>query len=241
MDKNEGGITDPRTLHRFTYVSNNPIDLRDAMGLDYTSDSATGMVVQNAIGIQFRNLYVTQACVDQQISNILMGDCGASWTFGLGYPGGLRPDIANIGGGALYEIKPIKSAGDGLLQLLNYRNLLLLLNTNGVNWHIGTPADFTPSSPIVIDSTRVAYVAPPVLGVIVYFVADINDAFDAAKLLSGVQILKAIMSSSAASAAAQPSSVISISRGAGIANAVAESEAAELGDDVGVAVMEDAA
>lgn len=83
---------------------------------------------------------------------------------------------------------------------------------------------------------RVAYVAPPVLGVIVYFVADARDAFDLGLLLPGA-ILPAVLGSQSAAAVAATSNVISITRGVGIAAAAAEAQAAEVETEVGTSAL----
>ena len=159
---------------------------------------------------------------------------------GLPFPGGLRPDLANVRTGALFEIKPIKSAGNGLLQLFTYRAILGLADPIGRSWHLGSASEFTPQTIIKLGATRVVYVAPPVLGVIVYFVADARDVFDLSLLLAS-RILPAVLGSQSAAAAAATSNVISITRGVGIAGAAEQEAGAEIKDDVGTAVLEDAA
>jgi hypothetical protein len=197
--------------------------------------------VQAAIGDKFEAQFGPNACVDQQIINILAGDCSASRIFGLGFPGGFRPDLANLQTGALFEIKPINSAADALLQVITYRTLLSLADPKGRSWHLGSADEFMPPTPIILEGgLRVAYVAPPLFGVIVYFVADARDAFDLS-LLAASRILPALLSRTAAQTIARPSNVISISRGVGISNAASQAANAEIQADVGVAELEDAA
>ncbi len=240
-DPSEGSQDDPTTLHRYLYARNNPVNLFDPSGLDFTSDPGTGAEVQAAIGEQFLLQFGSNGCVDQQLVAILASDCGAGRVVGLPFPGGLRPDLANIQTGALFEIKPIKSAADGLEQLFTYRTLLSLADGKGRNWHLGSAVEFVPPRTIPLGSARVAYVAPPVFGVIVYFVADAKDAFDLSLLLAS-RILPALLSRAGAAAAARGvSNVISISRGVGIAGAAAQAQTAEIETDAGAAVLEDVA
>lgn len=140
----------------------------------------------------------------------------------------------------LFEIKPIKSAADGLLQIFTYRAVLALADPVGRNWHLGSAAEFTPPTVIRLGITRVAYVAPPVLGVIVYFVADAQDAFDLSLLLAS-RVLPAVLGSQPAAAAAAASNVISITNGVGIAGAAAQAEGAEINTGVDTAVLENVA
>jgi RHS repeat-associated protein len=240
VDSAEGSQDEPATLHKYLYARDNPITFSDPSGWDFVSDFATGIAVQRDIGAQFRAQFGADGCVDRQIINILASDCGAPRDVGLPFPGGLRPDLANVRTGAVYEIKPIKSAAGGLLQLLTYRAILRLADPVGRNWHLGSGSEFTPRVVIRLGLTRVAYVAPPVLGVIVYFVADARDAFDLSLLLAS-RILPAVLGSQSAVAVAGSSNVISITQGVGIAGAAAQAEGAEIKNDVGTAILEDAA
>ncbi len=165
MDSAEDILADPITLHRYLFARNNPVTGIDPSGFDFVSDPGAGAEVQAAIGNKFQLQFGTNACVDQQLLNILAGRCDASWQFGLGFPSGLRPDLANIQTGALFEIKPILSAADALLQLITYRDLLSLADQRGRNWHLGTAQEFSPPTVIPLTGLRVAYVAPPVFGV----------------------------------------------------------------------------
>lgn len=85
-----------------------------------------------------------------------------------------------------------------------------------------------------------AYVAPPLFGVIVYFVADARDAFDLG-LLTASSILSALLSNAAAQRIAKPPNVISISRGTGIANTAQQAVGAEIEQDVATAELEEVA
>ena len=76
-----------------------------------------GALDQRNIGTQLINQVGDKGCFDQQLIAILASDDDARRVVGLPFPGGLRPDLANVQTGALFEIKPINSAGDGLLQL----------------------------------------------------------------------------------------------------------------------------
>ena len=118
MDTTEGSQEDPLTLHKYLYSADAPVNLLDPSGLDFVSDFVTGLEVQQAIGAQFRAQFGADGCFDRQIVNILASDCGAPRQVGLPFPGGLRPDLANVRTGAIFEIKPIKSAADALLNSL---------------------------------------------------------------------------------------------------------------------------
>jgi RHS repeat-associated protein len=239
MDSFEGSANEPATLHRYLYTTNNPISLVDPSGLDFLSDAETGDEVQHAIGIKFIAQYGPNACVDQQIIHILESDCSAPREFGMGFPGGLRPDLANVQTGALFEIKPIDSAAEALPQIFTYQNILSLVDPKGRNWHLGTAAEFLPPTKVVLKGgLRVAYIAPPVLGVIIYFVADARDAFDLS-LLAATSILPALLKKGAARAISRPSNVISISRGTGVANAASAAGEAEVEGQLGIAELED--
>jgi len=107
-DSSEGTQDDPVSLHRYLYARNNPVSLIDPSGLDFLSDSATGLEVQREIGRVFQRQFgAAIGCVDQQIISIIASNCGAPIDVGLEFPGGFRPDLANIQTGALFEIKPI--------------------------------------------------------------------------------------------------------------------------------------
>jgi hypothetical protein len=139
------------------------------------------------------------------------------------------------------KLKPINSAADALSQVITYRTLLSRADPKGRSWHLGSADEFMPPTPIILEGgLRVAYVAPPLFGVIVYFVADARDAFDLS-LLAASRILPALLSRTAAQTIARPSNVISISRGVGISNAASQAANAEIQADVGVAELEDAA
>ena len=118
--------------------------------------------------------------------------------------------------------------------------MLRIADPIGRNWHLGSATEFTPSTVVRLGLTRVAYVAPPVLGVIVYYVADAQDAFDLSLLLAS-RILPAVLGSQSAAAAAATSNVISITHGVGIAGAAAQAEGAEINTEVGTAALENVA
>jgi RHS repeat-associated protein len=241
-DPSEGTQDDPVSLHKYLYARNNPVSLIDPSGLDFLSDFEAGAEVQREIGQKFRDQFGSNnACVDQQIISIIASNCGVDRIVGLPFPGGFRPDLANIQTGALFEIKPILSAADGLLQIITYREILSLADPKGRNWHLGSADEFTPPFKIPLTGgLRVAYVAPPLFGVIVYFVADARAAFNVG-LLAGAAILPALLSSAAAQRIAKPPNVISISRGTGIANAAQQSVEAEIEQDVATAELEEVA
>jgi hypothetical protein len=203
--------------------------------MDYLSDPLIGMEVHRKLGDLYSLQFGMNACVNQQMINILASDCGASWEFGLSFPSGLRPALANIQSGALFEIKPIRGAGSALAQVLVYGAILRLADPKNRDWHLGRASEFIYPTVIPLDDRlHVAYVAPPVLGVILYWVAGAEDAFDLT-LLEAANIYSAL-GATATAAPAAASNVVSISTGTGIAGAAASAETGEIVDDIGVSI-----
>ncbi len=203
MDPNEGGDVTPASLHKYLYAGANPVTRTDPSGYAYLSNWIFGNIVHNRIGDQYEA--ATGGCSDTQILRLITGVCD-SRIVGLRSPQGARPDLADpFLLGHIYEVKPINSAANGLAEVIWYLGLLKLLDFRvppaGFRWHLGTAAEFTPASPIPINAVTQAYVAPPVFGVIVYYVVGIDDVV-AAAALSAVAIEAALGAGAAAAAGA---------------------------------------
>ena len=207
MDPYQGGDLDPSSLHKYLYADADPVNGTDPSGYGYLSNLVYGNIVHQKIGDDY---ILGGGCSDAQIIALVNSPIGTSVCgpriVGLrGILGGFRPDLADPRGpafsgraGEVYEIKPVNSAASGLAQVI--RNLLLLKLTDwragGPKWFLGSA--YTPPSPIPLPPLAQAYVAPPVLGVIVYYVVGLDDVV----ALSAAAVLAALGAGAAAAAAA---------------------------------------
>jgi hypothetical protein len=165
------------------YAAANPVSNVDPSGNAFLSNWFYGNLVHEIIGDDY--VLATGGCSDAQIYNLVLGICGPR-VFGLARAdGGARPDLANPmpTKGDIFEIKPVNSAAKAIPQLLFYLGLLQLdLRPNAPVWHVGNSGEFTPPTTIPLNAVTTAFVTPPFFGVIVYYVAGLDDIAAAAAL-----------------------------------------------------------
>jgi RHS repeat-associated protein/uncharacterized repeat protein (TIGR01451 family) len=242
MDTMEGEDSSPASLHKYTYAAANPVSYNDPSGYAYVSNWLFGGIVHRRLG----DLYVAQTggCSDTQMIRLIAGICD-NRIVGLSAPYGYRPDLANPfpGKGDIFEIKPINSAADALPQLLGYLTFLRLADNRGnaPRWHLGSGSEFSYPNVMPLNPVTVAYIAPPVFGAIIYYVAGVDDVFAAAAL--GAAAITGTLGAGnvAAATAAEASNVISIGSAIRLANAAEAAATAEIEADVDTAVLLDLA
>jgi RHS repeat-associated protein len=155
MDTYEGDPKSPLSLHKYLYATDDSVDLSDPTGRT-PSNFVYGQMVHDAIGEDFLseggNRYY-----DDSINAIL----------GVSVPAGsLRPDLVDRNTEEVYEIKPIDSSALGYTQLAGY---LIVLNRYDPLKRVWVPgSSYIPPTPIPLDGLTVAFVSPPLGGVIIY-------------------------------------------------------------------------
>jgi hypothetical protein len=234
MDAVEGSESVPISLHKYLYAAANPVSNVDPSGNAFLSNWFYGNLVHEIIGDDY--VLATGGCSDAQIFNLWLGICGPR-VFGLARAlGGARPDLANPmpTKGDIFEIKPVNSAANAIPQLLFYLGLLRLdLRPNAPLWHVGSAGEFTPPSTIPLNAVTTAFVTPPFFGIIVYYVAGLDDiaAAAAAAALGAEAALGAAAAAAAALAAAARPAIGALVR---LAISAGEAEATL---DTGVGVL----
>jgi RHS repeat-associated protein len=243
MDTIEGEDSSPASLHKYTYAAANPVSYNDPSGYAYVSNWLFGGIVHRYLG----NLYSQQTggCSDTQLIRLITGICDNRIVGLGGIDGGYRPDLANPfpDKGDIFEIKPINSAANALPQLLGYLAYLRLADNraNAPKWHLGKGSEFSYPSVLQLNAVTVAYIAPPVLGAIIYYVAGVDDVLAAGAL--GVAAITGALGAGnvAAATAAEASNVLSIGSAVRLANAAEAAASAEIEADVGEAIVLDLA
>jgi RHS repeat-associated protein len=101
-DAFQGNNNDPRSLHKYLYCANNPVDNADPLGLDMTPEQLLGYDAEEAIQEEYLSTHPGQS------SQIFFG----KWT-GNGTGSFLKPDIMNMANvpPTYLEIKPISPSG----------------------------------------------------------------------------------------------------------------------------------
>ena len=163
MDTLIGDLNSPMSLHKYLYASDNPVNKTDPSGhIGLFDRMIAGQRVHTAIGEDF--LEKTGGYSNTSISRII------SYLFQIGNGVYLRPDLVDPSTRQVYEIKTVKGAAAGYLQLENYieeLNEATPLDPVLGPWHAGTtyiPRQEFPNVYLQYD----AYVDPPVDGVITY-------------------------------------------------------------------------
>jgi RHS repeat-associated protein len=162
MDEWDNDINDPRTLHRYSYAENDPLNGTDPTGHFFLgSKLAFGQIVHDRIGSDLTFRYGLFAFYDRSINEIL-----GTRVFG----GALRPDLVNTAAQEVYEIKPALSGSLGFYQLGGY---LAVLNRQDPFKRIWIPGfSYIPPTAVDIKPGTVALVSPPAGGVIIYHVLE---------------------------------------------------------------------
>src|SRR6185437_14350604 len=168
MDTLEGDIQSPLSLHKYVYVSDNPVSFTDPTGKS-VSNFFYGKIVHDKIGDDFVSEDPENRYYDRAINTIL----------GASVPGGsIRPDLVDMTTEEVYEIKPTNSAPLGYVQLAGYLIILNKFDPQHRTWVPG--ATYFPPTPIQLDSLTFALVSPPAGGVIIY------------EVLNGLEILSLV-------------------------------------------------
>jgi RHS repeat-associated protein len=160
MDPYRGKYLDPQTLHKYSYVHNNPVNGVDPTGRLF-SNPALGKQVHDEIGARFVASGVGRH-YNRSIGRLL----------GVPLPmfGRFRPDLVDTLTGEVYEIKPLGAGLAGHAQLSFYLLLLNSLDPDAREWRRGKSLAPPPVIPLGKDSY--AFVGPPVKGLISYEVID---------------------------------------------------------------------
>jgi RHS repeat-associated protein len=234
MDSVEGSNATPISLHKYLYASANPVSNVDPSGNAFLSNWFYGNLVHTIIGNDY--VAATGGCSDAQIIALWAGICGPRIVGLAGADGGVRPDLANPmpGKGDIFEIKPVNSAANAIPQLIFYLGLLSLdLRPNAPIWHVGSAAEFTPPSTIPLNAVTTAFVTPPFFGIIVYYVAGLDDVAAAAAAAA----LGAEAALGTAAAAAEGLAALARPAIGALVRLAFAAEDLEVGLDVGLAVF----
>jgi RHS repeat-associated protein/fibro-slime domain-containing protein len=171
MDPFAGNNFDPQSLHRYTYVQNNPVNGVDPSGRLF-SNPVYGIFVHAAIGRHFVAGGPGRFS-DARINTIL----GTNLTL----VGIQRPDLVDTGLSMMgmntcevYEIKPVGEHALGTATLTYYLTILNTFDPTGRTWIPGLT--YMPPSIISINTTAFAMVYPPLAGVVQYQVVDLKPA-----------------------------------------------------------------
>jgi RHS repeat-associated protein len=162
-----GNENDPRSLHKYTYAYQDPVNLRDPSGLlpDWLVWAVVGTYIHTAIGADFVR------SGGGRIANSTIGTI-------LAVPGracipddsicNLRPDLVDSLTGEVYEIKPVTQQTIGFFQLGTYLAFLNLNDPQGRLWFFGY--SYIPPTYLFIDKLGGwdVVVFPPSNGVIAY-------------------------------------------------------------------------
>ena len=170
IDLYEGSPDDPESLHKYSFVSNHPVEDKDPSGNDLLAASI-GTEVHQIIGTHFENMRTPNGYSGRWISTILRLLPAGSLinTFASFTRIQYLPDLVDINLKEVYEIKPIGAANFALgeAQLAFYLKLLNAFDISGA-WHAGDtyipPLEFPIFTPI----PGLVVVAPPINGVILY-------------------------------------------------------------------------
>lgn len=157
MDTVEGDDETPSSLHKYLYVSGDPIDGTDPTGLFLLANALYGQRVHDAIGADFT--IKTGGLYDKSINYIM----------NTSVPGGglSRPDLIDVANHEIYEIKPDNGPAItlGYTKILGYLTLLNALD-KAHWWKPGF--SYMPPSLIPLSDDAAALVAPPAAGLITY-------------------------------------------------------------------------
>jgi RHS repeat-associated protein len=162
LDPYFGATVDPLTLHKYNYASQDPVNKIDPSGRE-PLPLYYGRRVHDEIGQHFE-LTGVDRLYDKSINRILR--TRLRW-YGL-----QRPDLVDRDSGEVYEIKSLRSAQLGVIQLGWYLLLLNSLDPYGRYWYPGI--SYRPPPIVVIDARSFAVVSPPIGGVIIYQVLDLR-------------------------------------------------------------------
>ncbi|HWQ91673.1 MAG TPA: RHS repeat-associated core domain-containing protein [Clostridia bacterium] len=165
MDSYEGSQSDPLSLHKYLYAQDNPINLTDPSGHNPLSAAINGQLVHKIIGRDFM----------AKVPGGISGPAVSTVLGGL-YPGTyfptilMFPDLIDVQGKQIYEIKPFPRWLDGKLQLTMYVGAFNFFDP-AKGWTAGST--YMPPSKIYLGALAWAIVYQPSGGVIMYDVIDV--------------------------------------------------------------------
>jgi RHS repeat-associated protein len=166
-DSFDGRREDPRSLHRYLYAFANPLDHSDPSGHDPLSAAINGQLVHKIIG----NHFVANGA--GRIYGPSVGKILSLNLPGMYFPTiALFPDLVDMGTKEIYEIKPLLSFPEGVLQLAGYIEVFNYFDP-AKGWRAGSEFSYVPPSRIDLNYGAWAIVYPPRAGVILYDVVDL--------------------------------------------------------------------
>ncbi|MGH7438590.1 MAG: RHS repeat-associated core domain-containing protein [Polyangiaceae bacterium] len=196
MDSFKGMPEAPPTLHRYSYVANEPTDLTDATGLISPQALAVGTAVHTQLGQDWvagkEETSLGGRVSDVSIRNLTQSggySRKSNWLMKLYFRVSslARQDLAATDQHAIYEIKAIDEFGQGQLKLGYYLDILQALDPDS-GWRAGRDNEYRPPSTIVftnaIGQAYFIQVDPPGGGVITYVWTQYDEALKA--VLQGI-------------------------------------------------------
>jgi hypothetical protein len=171
LDTYEGNKQSPQSLHKYTYVADNPVNRIDPSGYMSSLDAAKyGRMLHTKIGEDF-----IEKMDPFGISGQSVATCLNKYGINLDTITALLPDLVDINPAnkEVYEIKPLGvGVAAGYLQLEGY--LQLFNHFDPVKtWKPGST--YTPPLEVTLDPITYALVSPPERGVIIYKLFSVKD------------------------------------------------------------------
>ncbi|MEM9121110.1 MAG: RHS repeat-associated core domain-containing protein [Cyanobacteria bacterium P01_F01_bin.56] len=149
------GLTEvPRSLHKYAYVFNDPVNTTDPTGL--FPAWLEGVFVHNFIGLHFVAQNASDHLSNRWIQTILeerRSSAKASYS-----EFNKRPDLIDISDQELYEIKTVREAAKGVAQLQGYVNIL---NKYDPGWTMGT--SYRPPSTATVPTVGLIRIYEPTI------------------------------------------------------------------------------
>ncbi len=169
----EGNRQEPRSLHKYVYAVNDPVDNVDPLGnIPIVSNFIYGNKVHQFIGDDFVATGLGAGRLYSQPISLILG---VPW---IPYVTAGQPDLVQkpqFGNpGEVYEIKPAGSFIEGQAQLQYYLFVLNRADPLQRQWNAGSVDTYTPPAFIPISFGVFAIATPPIRGVILYEVQDLR-------------------------------------------------------------------